>query len=57
MLRAILTTLPPVLVGLAVLTAFAELAEPAPALLYAAGMVIAGFIVLAGDRYETRKRN
>jgi hypothetical protein len=56
MLRAIAISLPPALVGIAVLTVFALLVQPTSALLYAAGMVITGFVVLAADRYDTRKQ-
>jgi len=55
MVRAILTSLPSVIVGLAILTAFAAVMRPSPALLYAAGLVIAGFSALVIGRYDARR--
>jgi ammonia channel protein AmtB len=55
MVRAIVSTLPIAVAGLAILTAFAELVQPSSALLYAAGATIAGFTAIAVGRYDEHR--
>ncbi|HYJ00052.1 MAG TPA: hypothetical protein VEX36_10300 [Thermoleophilaceae bacterium] len=54
MLRAIVDSLPATMVGVAVLVGFALLARPSSAVLYAASVVVMGFVVLVDGRYDAR---